>query len=330
MPASESTGAAAAPESSTARARTYAVVEAAAGNGGIGSRIFSGFVVGLIILNVLAVVLESNRTLYASFAPHFAAFEIFSVAVFTCEYFARIWVAPEYPALHAMPAWHARLRFISKPMALIDLLAIAPFYLALFIPIDLRYLRLFRLLRLLKLSHYFDGLQMFVKVLGRELGAIAGALMTLVVLIVISACLMFSIENAAQPGQFDSVMQAIWWSVVTLTTVGYGDITPVTFLGKLVAMIIMLLGICTMALPAGILAAKFTEELQLRRELMSSRVQEALRDGVLDDADLRSIVELQEKLRLPPDVVQQLVALNTQARYTHNFCPHCGERLASE
>jgi voltage-gated potassium channel len=308
----------------------FALVEVAAGHGGLASRLFSGFVVGLIILNVLAVILESNRSLYDDFAQYFSAFEIFSVAVFTVEYFARVWVAPEYPALRGMSAWRARLRYISKPMALIDLLAIAPFYLALVVPIDLRYLRLFRLLRLLKLSHYFDGLHMFVKVLGRELGAIAGALMTLVVLIIISACLMFSIENSAQPGQFDSVMQAIWWSVVTLTTVGYGDITPVTFLGKLVAMIIMLLGICTMALPAGILAAKFTEELQLRRELMNSRVHEALRDGVLDDNDLRSIVDLQEKLRLPPEVVQQLVALNTQARYVNNFCPHCGERLATD
>ncbi|MEE4185494.1 MAG: ion transporter [Gammaproteobacteria bacterium] len=330
MPASDAVGAARAPTTATARGRMFALVEVAAGHGGLASRLFSGFVVGLIILNVLAVILESNRSLYDDFAQYFSAFEIFSVAVFTVEYFARVWVAPEYPALRGMSAWRARLRYISKPMALIDLLAIAPFYLALVVPIDLRYLRLFRLLRLLKLSHYFDGLHMFVKVLGRELGAIAGALMTLVVLIIISACLMFSIENSAQPGQFDSVMQAIWWSVVTLTTVGYGDITPVTFLGKLVAMIIMLLGICTMALPAGILAAKFTEELQLRRELMNSRVHEALRDGVLDDNDLRSIVDLQEKLRLPPEVVQQLVALNTQARYVNNFCPHCGERLATD
>jgi voltage-gated potassium channel len=330
MPANDASGVAGVAADATIRCRLYALIEVAAGQGGMASRIFSGFVVSLIVLNVLAVVLESNQSLYASFAPYFAAFEIFSVVVFTGEYVARVWVAPEYPALRAMPAWQARLRYVSKPMALIDLLAIAPFYLALFIPIDLRYLRLFRLLRLLKLSHYFDGLHMFIKVLSRELGAIAGALLTLIVLVIISACLMFSIENAAQPGQFDSVMQAIWWSVVTLTTVGYGDITPVTFLGKLVAMIIMLLGICTMALPAGILAAKFTEELQLRRELMNSRVHAALRDGVLDQTELRSIVELQEKLQLPAEVVQHLVALNKQARYSHKFCPHCGEQLAQE
>jgi len=317
-------------QAATARGRTYSVVEVAAGNGSLESRVFSGFVVSLIVLNVIAVILESNRYLYTSYAPQFAVFEIFSVAIFTFEYLARIWVAPEYPALRGLSAWRARLKYSTKPMALIDLLAIAPFYLALIVPIDLRYLRLFRLLRLLKLSHYFDGLQMFLTVLGREIGAIAGALMTLLVLIIISACLMFSIENTAQPGQFDSVAQAIWWSVVTLTTVGYGDITPVTFLGKLVAMIIMLLGICTMALPAGILAAKFTEELQLRRELMNSRVHEALRDGVLDEQELQGIVELQQKLRLPPEMVDRLVSLNAAAAHTCNFCPHCGERLAEE
>ena len=168
---------------------------------------------------------------------------------------------------------------------------------------------------------------MFLTVLGREIGAIAGAILTLLVLIIISACLMFSIENAAQPGQFDSVAQAIWWSVVTLTTVGYGDITPVTFLGKFVAMIIMLLGVCTMALPAGILAAKFTEELQSRRELLHARLLDALRDGVIDAGEQADLAALQEQLNLPPEVVQRLFAAQTSEQHRTNFCPHCGESL---
>jgi voltage-gated potassium channel len=215
-------------------------------------------------------------------------------------------------------------------MALIDLLAIAPFYLALLMPIDLRYLRLFRLLRLLKLSHYFDGLHMFMTVLGREIGAIAGSILTLVVLIVISACLMFSIENSAQPGQFDSVAQAIWWSVVTLTTVGYGDITPVTFIGKLVAMVIMLLGVCTMALPAGILAAKFTEELQSRRELMRNRVHAALRDGTIDAAEQADIDALQAELNVPAAVLERMLRDGSLTAAGPAYCPHCGERLARD
>ena len=134
-------------------------------------------------------------------------------------------------------------------------------------------------MRLLKLSHYFSGLHVFGAVLKREAAAIAGALLTIIILIVVSACLMFSVENAVRPGHFESIAQAIWWAVVTLTTVGYGDVTPVTFAGKLLAIVIMLLGVGTMALPAGIMAARFTEELQYRREFMRSRVKDALSDG---------------------------------------------------
>jgi len=313
-------------DNATSRRRAFAWLEGGA-EGSASSRFFAGFVVGLIVLNVLAVILESNQSLHEQFALYFRSFEIFSVIVFTAEYFARLWIAPEYPKLRALPGWKARLRYATKPMALIDLLAIAPFYLALIFAIDLRYLRLFRLLRFLKLSHYFDGLSMFLTVLGRELGAIAGAILTLIVLIIISACLMFSIENTAQPGQFDSVSQAIWWSVVTLTTVGYGDITPVTFLGKLVAMIIMLLGVCTMALPAGILAAKFTEELQSRREYMNMKVDEAFRDGILDAGEQADLSDLQAKLNLPPEVFERLLASHLRARQLAKYCPHCGENL---
>lgn len=314
----------------TARSRVFVLMETTGDEASLASRVFTGFIVSLIVLNVLAVVLESNFALYNKFRFAFTSFEVFSVIVFTVEYLARLWTAPEQHAPGAMPGWKARVRHAVRPMALIDLLAIAPFYLALFVPIDLRYLRLFRLLRLLKLSHYFDGLNMFLTVLGREIGAIAGAILTLMVLIVISACLMFSIENSAQPGQFDSVAQAIWWSVVTLTTVGYGDITPVTFLGKFVAMIIMLLGVCTMALPAGILAAKFTEELQSRREYMNARVLDAFRDGVLDAGEQADLTELQERLNLPPEVFQRLVAMNLKTQQRSNYCPHCGESLRDD
>lgn len=310
----------------TPRRRAFSLL-AEGSDSGVGHRFISGFIVCLIVLNVLAVILESNKYLHGQFGTYFRGFEIFSVAVFTAEYVARLWIAPEYSWLSSVSGWRARLRYATKPMALIDLLAIAPFYLALIFAIDLRYLRLFRLLRFLKLSHYFDGLNMFMSVLGREIGAIAGATLTLLVLIIISACLMFSIENTAQPGQFDSVTQAIWWSVVTLTTVGYGDITPVTFLGKLVAMIIMLLGVCTMALPAGILAAKFTEELQSRREYMSMKVEDAFRDGILDADEQADLTDLQTKLNLPPEVFERLLATHLRARQHNMYCPHCGEQL---
>jgi len=131
------------------------------------SRLFSRFLVLLIVTNGLAVVLESNPELRSQYQELFAAFEFFSVLVFSAEYLARLWIVTEKPAFAGLSPLRARVRYILSPMALVDLLAIAPFYLALFIPIDLRYLRLFRFLRLLKLSHYFDGLQVFGAVLRR-------------------------------------------------------------------------------------------------------------------------------------------------------------------
>jgi len=299
-------------------------------DGGDCSGLIRGFIVALIVLNGFAVVMESNRELHALYEEWFAAFELFSVTIFTIEYLGRLWVSTEKKHTAHLPAWRARLAFTVTPMALIDLLAVAPFYLSLLIPIDLRYLRFFRLLRLLKLSHYFDGLQVFLTVLRRESGAIAGALLTMVILIVVSACLMFSVENAAKPGHFDSITQAIWWAVVTLTTVGYGDITPITFGGKLLGIAIMLLGVGTMALPAGILAARFTEELHSRRELIKRHVQDALRDGALDSDERKSIEKLQQELGLSREVVERLIAQQRLITAHGRYCPHCGEQLDRE
>ncbi|PLW70697.1 potassium channel protein [Pseudohalioglobus lutimaris] len=285
------------------------------------------FIVGLILLNGVAVILESNRALHATYGWLFSLFELFSVAVFTLEYLGRVWVAVEREPFARFSPWRARIRYVLSPMALIDLLAIAPFYLALFVAIDLRYLRFFRLLRLLKLSHYFDGLRIFSEVIRREATAIAAAMLTMLILIIVSACLMFSVENAAQPGHFESITQAIWWAVVTLTTVGYGDITPITFAGKLLAMVIMMLGIGTMALPAGILAARFSEELNSRREYVSRRVATAYLDGVLDDDEEETVRRLQKELGLSREIVDRMVSSHRHLAQQRSFCSHCGERI---
>ena len=291
------------------------------------SRIVSQFIVALIIANGIAVVLESNAAIHLEHASSFAAFEVFSVVVFTAEYLARLWAAAEHPRYAGLPAMRARLFYALRPMALVDLLAILPFYLSLLIPIDLRYLRLFRLLRLLKLSHHFDGLDVFANVLRREAGAIAGALMIMTVITVISACLMFTVENAGSPGQFNSVAQAIWWAVVTLTTVGYGDITPVTYAGKLLGIVIMVLGVGTMALPAGILAARFSEELQSRRRILEGKVRQALEDGVLDACEQRSLKRIQDELGVSAVQLERIVR-EQQDRMKHiRYCPQCGVNL---
>jgi len=308
------------------RRATYNVFEGDSSEGG-SCRLLQRFIITLIVLNGVAVILESNQGVHSAYGSYFYAFELFSVAIFTVEYLARVWTSTENERHLRKAPWRARISYILSPMALIDLLAIAPFYLALFIPIDLRYLRFFRLLRLLKLSHYFDGLQIFSEVLKREASAIAAALLTMSVLIIVSACLMFTVENAARPGHFESIMPAIWWAVVTLTTVGYGDITPITFGGKLLAIAIMLLGIGTMALPAGILAARFSEELHSRREFIKKRVAYALVDGELDPEERRAIERLQREMGLSPKIVERLVSGQQRLSSKRKFCSHCGEKL---
>ncbi len=298
--------------------------------GGDCSSLIRNLIVALIVLNGVAVVMESNDRFYDPYQEWFKAFELFSVTIFTVEYLARVWVSADKTQFSHLPDWRTRLAYVTSPMALVDLLAVLPFYLSLFISIDLRYLRFFRLLRLLKLSHYFDGLQVFSAVLRREAAAIAGALLTMLTLIIISACLMFTVENAARPGHFESITEAIWWAVVTLTTVGYGDITPITFGGKFLGMAIMLLGVGTMALPAGILAARFTEELQSRRELVNQKVMDALRDGVLDADERGAIDELQKELGLSRELVERIVDHQRQIAARNQYCPHCGEQIGDE
>ncbi|MEO1171720.1 MAG: ion transporter, partial [Myxococcota bacterium] len=169
-------------------------------------------IIGLILMNGVAVLLESNDAWHTLYATEFRLFEYFSILVFTVEYVLRLWLAPKQERYRHLGPADARVRYALTPTALVDLLAVAPFYLSLFIVIDLRYLRLFRLLRLMKLSHYFDGLQVFFLVLRREAAALNGALFTMTILVLVSACAMFSAEHAAQPEAFGTVIDAIWWS----------------------------------------------------------------------------------------------------------------------
>lgn len=219
----------------------------------------------LIGLNVLAVILETVRSIGVPYARYFHAFEVFSVAIFTVEYVARLWACTADPR-YAHPVL-GRLRYAFTFMVVIDLVAFAPFYLPAVLPVDLRFLRglrLFRLLRVLKLGRYSKSLSLLGRVLRSKSADLATSVFGLVILLVIAASLMYYVEHSAQPQLFSSIPASMWWAVSTLTTVGYGDIYPITPLGKIAASFISVLGIGLFALPAGILAAGFSEERQRR------------------------------------------------------------------
>ncbi len=230
------------------------------------------FIIGLIAFNVLAVVLESVDALSRRYGLFFELFEIFSVLVFTVEYALRLWVCTENPRrLYARPIV-GRLRYAVSPMALIDILAIAPFYLTIFFAIDLRFLRVFRLLRLFKLTRYSPAAEMLGSVVYNERRTLFTAFLLMLVLLIFASSVMYVLESETQPQSFSSIPAAMWWGMVTLTGVGYGDVTPVTPMGKLLGAFVAVLGIGTFAVPAGILASGFAQEMKKRDFIASWNV----------------------------------------------------------
>ncbi|MBB4635411.1 ion transporter [Longimicrobium terrae] len=234
--------------------------------GDAASRRFGIFILALIAANVLAVILGSVPELEARWEAEFRAFEVFSVAVFSVEYLARVWSCVEDPRYRG--AVRGRLRYMLRPLALIDLLAIAPF----FVPaaaLDLRFLRamrLFRLVRLLKAGRYVTALGLFRQVIRQKREELVLSLALMAVLLIVSSSVMYIAENGRQPDEFSSIPASMWWAVATLTTVGYGDVIPETPSGRLAAGLISIVGIGLFALPTAILGAGFVEAVQARRE----------------------------------------------------------------
>lgn len=315
--------------SDTLHRRTFYLLEGEGQEQGIGPWIRRAIVL-LILLNVAAVILETHPPFAESYGHYFSAFEVFSIAVFTIEYVVRLWVAPYHSQFEGWPDWKARVRYAFSVMALVDLIAILPFYLGFFVSIDLRQLRALRLLRLLKLSHFFPGVGLFVSVLRRELPALLAAGLVMAALVVVASTTMFMLERDAQPEAFGTVPHSIWWAVVTLTTVGYGDVTPVTLWGRLLGMVIMLLGVGVVALPAAMLAGRFSDELQVQREKLVRHLSVFLRDGVLDPGERAKVERARREIGLSDDVVEELIAEAREAGKAENHadrCPRCGHRF---
>jgi voltage-gated potassium channel len=211
-------------------------------------------------------MLETVAALEQRYHHLFTAFELFSVVVFTIEYLLRLWSCTVDPQF-AHPVW-GRLRYATRPMAIIDLLAILPSLLP-FFWVDFRFirvLRLMRLLRVLKLGHYSEAVTLLGNVLRSRSPELAVMLIVLCMLLVLSSGAMFYAENEQQPDTFSSIPASMWWAVITLTTIGYGDAYPITAIGKVIGGVIAVMGIGIVALPTAIIATGFAEEVQKRRK----------------------------------------------------------------
>ena len=231
------------------------------------SQVVGYTLVVLIILNVLAVILESVQSIHDAVGELFFWFEVLSVVIFTVEYVLRIWSGVESAERSYRHPIFGRLRYAMRPLILIDLIVILPFYFSFLFGIDLRILRVMRLLRVFKLTRYSGAWSMFAAVIHGQRRPLIMAGYLLAITLVMAASLMYLAENEAQPVAFANIPAAMWWGLVTLTTVGYGDVTPVTSIGKVLGAAVTILGIGMYALPAGILASGFMQELN-RRQFM--------------------------------------------------------------
>ena len=230
-----------------------------------GSRIIEGALITLIIANVVAVALETVPAIYQPFRGLFRGFEIVSITAYTIEYVVRVWSSIEDPRVAARGPFQGRLAFTLRPLMIVDFLAFAPSYLVFVMPIDLRVLRIFRLLRLVKLARYSQALPALLGVLYAERSALFASLILTLSVMCVSAALIQITEGAAQPKLFGTMPDAMYWAITTLTTTGYGDLVPVTPIGRLIAGVTMVMGTLVLALPIGILANGFVSDLHRRQ-----------------------------------------------------------------
>ncbi|MEZ5840728.1 MAG: cyclic nucleotide-gated ion channel [Hyphomicrobiales bacterium] len=249
---------------SALKRRLFDVLEDGAPNS-VGAHVVNYFLVGLILVNVAAVILETVPELAASHSTTFHIIDTVSVLIFSVEYLARLWVADLHAPLRQVGPLRSRLSYAAQPASLVDLAAILPFYLQVFgSPIDLRFLRLFRLVRFLKLTRYSPGMRSLFNAIATERRALGGGVIIMVGMVLTAAAILHIVEGEAQPEAFGSIPEAMWWAVATLTTVGYGDVVPITPLGKLIGAFVMMFGFGMFAVPVGIVATAFAREIHQR------------------------------------------------------------------
>ncbi|GAA4847129.1 ion transporter [Algivirga pacifica] len=241
------------------------------------TRIFDAFMMGLITLNVVAIVLSSYQSLYNTYKAEFELFEKVSVIIFTIEIILRVLVA-EYH-YNEKRTFRAVARYLVSFGFIIDFLAILPFYLPMLISIDLRFLRMLRLLRMIrlfKITRYSESVRSLGDAISERKDELLLTAFLGLMMLFLSGTLMYFVEHEAQPEAFPDVLSSLWWAVATLTTVGYGDVYPITPFGKFIAGAIAFLGVGLVALPTGILSSAFMESLAKKKARQMQKEQEAI------------------------------------------------------
>ena len=262
------------------------------------------FFIFFIILSVISVFLETVPEIAQPLHAEFHVLDLAAVGIFTIEYLLRFYASPEME--RDKSTFMARLAFPFKPTSMVDLVAILPFYLQFLITVDLRFIRILRVLRVAKLTRYNTAMKTFSLVLQREKRAFLAALFVTFLITILAGAIVYEVEHAVQPDKFDTMFRAIYWAVITLASVGYGDISPITPLGQFFTMFLAIMGIGIVALPAGILGSAFTDQLHQDRDEMEKSIEAALADGILTDEELAALEEERLRLHLSEEQFQRL------------------------
>lgn len=284
--------------------------------------------ISLIMINVIAIVFESIASVALKYYDEFLILEIVSVSIFAIEYLARLWACVDKTKYAAIDGSNSkrRLHYFFSPLALIDLIAILPSLLMFLFPLDLRFLRVLRLLRVFKLTRYSRAMQLLLQAFLDEGSSMLAAFFIMAVVLILASCGIYLIEHDIQPDKFGSIPAAMWWAMATLTTVGYGDVVPITSLGKFFGGVITLLSMGMVAIPTGLLASSFSEQIRKRRQFFEDAVHEQIHDGTLNKEQLAHLEELRYKLGLSKLEANKAIKTQLSERNSHIYCRHCGKR----
>jgi hypothetical protein len=295
----------------TFRQKIHAMVFESAYGGKL-QTIFDTFIGIWVIISVLAVVLESIQSVSYLINLEFVILDTVAVGIFTIEYLMRIYACVEEPRFRH--GFLGRFKQARNPSTIIDLLAIMPFFLEVLLGtvLDLRFLRTFRLARLLKLTRYNDSTKILTTVIAREWPVISASAFIMILMVIMTASLGYVFEHEAQPEKFDNIPNSVYWAVITLASVGYGDISPITPIGRFMTVVMALLGIGIFAIPAALLASAFGDQLQKERELLKSNLRNIMKDGHLDDSEIEMLRTEAKRLHIT------IEELNAMLEHVHN------------